>query len=104
LAKVEFLVVHDLFASPLDATATVQVPSVSWAEREGSFMNCDGLLQPFDRAIVPLEGVKADGQFLYELCGERGLFRAARVREALATAVLKLGEVHIPQEEAEYAH
>ncbi len=104
LAKVEFLVVHDLFASPLDATATVQIPSASWVEREGSFMNCDGLLQPFERAIVPLEGVKADGQFLYELCGERGLFRAARVREAMAAAVPSFGEVHVPRDPPRHAH
>jgi NADH-quinone oxidoreductase subunit G len=104
LAKVEFLVVHDLFASPLDATATVQIPSASWAEREGSFVNCDGLLQPFERAIVPPEGVKADGQFFYELCGERGLFRAANVREALAAALPTLGEVYVPPDPPKHAH
>ncbi len=104
LAKVEFLVLHDLFASPLGATATVQIPSASWAEREGSFMNCAGLLQPFERAIVPLEGVKADGQFLYELCGERGLFRAAKVREALAAAVPIFGDVYVPPDPPRHAH
>jgi NADH-quinone oxidoreductase subunit G len=104
LANVELLAAHDLFFSALDATATVQIPGASWAEREGSFVNCDGLLQPFERAIVPLEGVKADGQFLYELCGERGLFRAAKVREAMAAAVPSFGEVYVPPDPPKHAH
>jgi len=104
LGKIEFLVVHDLFPSAVDASAAVQIPAASWAEREGSFMNCDGVLQPFDRAVVPWEGVKADGQFLYELCGERGLFRAAKVREAMAAAASTFGELHMPAAPPKHAH
>jgi len=104
LARVEFLVVHDLFPSLLDETATVQIPSASFAEREGSFMNCDGLLQPFERAIPPLEGVKADGQFVYELAGESGLFRAPRVREAAGAELPALQKLHVPPDEPEHGH
>jgi NADH-quinone oxidoreductase subunit G len=104
LAKIETLVVHDLFPSPLDAHAAVQIPSASFAEREGSFMNCDGLLQPFERAITPLEGVKADGQFFYELAGESGLFRAEKVRESAAGKLKMFADVHIPPDEPKYAH
>ena len=104
LAKVGLLVVHDLFPSLLDTVAAFQIPSASFAEREGAFMNCDGLLQPFERAIPPLEGVKADGQFLYELAGERGLFRAEKVRAALADAAAVFGDVHIPPDPPKHAH
>lgn len=104
LAKVETLVVHDLFPSPLDALAAVQIPGASWAEREGSFMNCDGLLQPFERALRPLEGVKADGQFYYELAGESGLFRAAKVRERMAEAIPAMAEVFVPRPAPVHAH
>jgi NADH-quinone oxidoreductase subunit G len=104
LGKLEFLVVHDLFPSRLDSAASVQVPSASFAEREGSFMNCDGLLQPFERAIRPLDGVKADGQFLHELVGETGLYRASRAREALAAEVPEFAELYVPPEEPRYAH
>lgn len=103
-AKVPFLVVHDIFPSPLAAAAAVQIPSVTWLEREGSFVNCDGLLQTFERAIVPLEGVKADGQFFQELAGEPGLFRAAKTRQALAAAMPEFANVHVPKEEPKYAH
>ncbi|MBU0639047.1 MAG: (2Fe-2S)-binding protein [Planctomycetes bacterium] len=104
VARLDFLVVHDLFPSGLDEAATVQIPGASWAEREGSFCNCDGLVQHFARAIVPREGVRSDGQFFYELCGEQGLYRASRVREELAGDVREFTELHIPQEEPQYAH
>jgi NADH-quinone oxidoreductase subunit G len=104
LAKVEFVVVHDLFASPLSAAATIVIPGASWMEREGTFMNCDGLVQPFERAIVPLEGVKSDGQFFHELCGEPGLFRSRRTREKMAETMPEFASVFVPREEPEYAH
>lgn len=104
LRKVPFLAVHDLFPSGLDASATVQIPAASWAEREGTFMNCDGLLQAFDRAIPPLEGVKPDGQFLFELAGGEGLFRSHKVRTSVAAAVPALGDVFEPRPLPEHAH
>ncbi|MFQ5806751.1 MAG: molybdopterin-dependent oxidoreductase, partial [Phycisphaerae bacterium] len=104
ISRIELLVTHDLFPSLLDSVATVQIPSASFAEREGSFMNCDGLLQPFARAITPLEGVKPDGQFFYELAGESGLFRAQKVREAAAADLPALQKAHIPRDEPKYAH
>jgi len=104
LGRIEFLVVHDLFPSPLDELAAVQIPGASWAEREGTFMNCDGLIQPFERALVPLEGVKADGQFFHELAAESGLFRAAKARQAIAAVMPEFREVFIPQDVPQHAH
>jgi NADH-quinone oxidoreductase subunit G len=104
ISKIELLVVHDLFPSLLDARATVQVPAASFAEREGSFVNCDGLLQPFERAIRPLDGVKADGQFLYELAGGPGLYQAAKVRERAATELAFFAGVYRPPDEPRFAH
>lgn len=104
LAKVEFLVVHGLFPSPLTEFAAVQIPGATWAEREGTFMNCDGLLQPFERAIVPREGVKSDGQFLYELAGRSGLFHARKVRDEMAAEMPQFAEVFVPRELPKHAH
>lgn len=104
LGKIETLVVHDLFPSLLDASAAVQIPGAAWAEREGTFMNCDGLLQPFERALRPLDGVKPDGQFLHELAGFKGLFRAAAAREAMAPSVPWMAEVFMPRPAPEHAH
>jgi NADH-quinone oxidoreductase subunit G len=116
LAKVEFLVTHDLFASALDATASIRIPSASWAEREGTFMNCDGLVQPFERAIPPIEGVKADGQFFFELAADdlahdvktdkvpAGLFRSQKVRAWMAEKLPAFATPFRPREEPPYAH
>jgi NADH-quinone oxidoreductase subunit G len=104
LLKVEYLIVHDLFPSALDAHAQMQVPAASWVERAGTFMNADGLIQPFERALPPLEGVKADGQFFYELAGEPGLFRARKVREQMALELPAFAEVFVPRPEPKHAH
>ena len=104
LSNIEMLVVHDLFPSRLDEHAAVQIPSASFAEREGSFMNCDGLLQPFERAITPLEGVKADGMFFHELVGGTGLFRAERIRTEASAELDMFAELYIPPDEPKYAH
>ncbi|MEP0847210.1 MAG: (2Fe-2S)-binding protein [Phycisphaerae bacterium] len=104
LAKIETLVVHDIFPSLLDASAAVQIPGASWAEREGTFMNCDGLLQPFERALRPLDGVKPDGQFLHELAGSKGLFRADGVRKAMASSIPWMADVFVPRPAPQHAH
>ncbi|MEW6249788.1 MAG: 2Fe-2S iron-sulfur cluster-binding protein [Planctomycetota bacterium] len=104
LQRIEFLVVQDLFPTPLDPFVAVRIPSVSWAEREGTFMNCDGLVQPFERALPPIEGAKSDGQFLYELAGKPGLFIARRVREQLAAEIPEFREVFEPRSAPKHAH
>jgi len=104
LAKIGELIVHDMFPSPLLDSAVVRIPHAAWVEREGSFMNVAGLIQPFERALRPLEGVKADGQFLYELAGESGLFRARRIRERMAADLPEFADVFVPRDEPEYAH
>ncbi len=104
LGGVEFLVVHDLFPSPLAEKAAVVVPGSVWAEREGAFMNRDGLLQAFERAVAPPEGVKFDGQFFAELAGVSGLYRGKKIREQMAADLPLMAEVFEPRPEPEHAH
>lgn len=104
LRKVPQLVLHDLFASSLDDHVSLRIPGATWAEREGTFMNRDGLLQVFERAIPPLEGVKADGQFFHELAAEQGLYRARRVRESMAEPMPVFAEVFEPRPLPKHAH
>jgi NADH-quinone oxidoreductase subunit G len=104
LGQVGFLVIHDLFPSSLDDLAHVRIPGAAWVEREGTFMNCDGLVQAFERAIPPPEGVKADGQFLHELAGGTGLYRAAKVRETLAPVLPQFAELFVPRAAPLHAH
>ncbi len=69
--KAEFLVVQDLFKNRLTAAANLVLPGCVWLEREGSFMNHAGLVQPFKAAVKPPEGARSDGRYLYELWRSR---------------------------------
>ncbi|UCE58352.1 MAG: (2Fe-2S)-binding protein [Phycisphaerales bacterium] len=91
--KFELLVVQDIFPNALTDAATIILPSCAWVEREGSFVNSTGLIQPFERAISPPEGVKRDGQYLYEIAGLDGLYRAGRVRELMNATIEEFAAV-----------
>lgn len=104
LGKIEYLVVHDLFPSPASAAAHVVIPAAAWVEREGTWMNCDSLLQEFERATPPPHGVKSDGQFLYELAGEVGLYRGAAVRAQMAGSLPDFAKPFVPRDLPEHAH
>lgn len=102
--KFDLLVVQDIFENEFTAKADVVLPACAWAEREGSFTNADGLSQPFHWAIAPPDGARRDGQYLFEIVGETGLFSAARVREMMAKSVPTLSKVHESQRKPVHAH
>lgn len=85
--KIAFLVVQDIFKSELLPAATVVLPGCGFVEREGSFVNHAGKVQPFRSAVPPPDGCRRDGQFLYELAGYEGLYRAEGVRELMAASM-----------------
>ncbi|UCD16562.1 MAG: NADH-quinone oxidoreductase subunit NuoG [Candidatus Zixiibacteriota bacterium] len=64
IEKLDFLVVADLFETRTTQAADVVLPLSSVAESAGSFVNLEGKVQQFDRAIKPI------GQTLpgYEIC------------------------------------
>jgi NADH-quinone oxidoreductase subunit G len=92
----ELLVVQDIFANELTAAATVLLPSCAWLERDGSFMNHAGRVQPFERAVDPPEGAKRDGQYLFEIAGHTGLYSGERVRELMCEKMDVFAEVEEP--------
>ncbi len=104
LSRLDCLVVHDLFDGPLTERADLVLPAAPWTEREGSFTNCDGLVQAFERARPPRSGIKAEGQFFQELCGLPGLFRSAKIRTMLGESIADLAETFQPRKEPEHAH
>ncbi|HOB73334.1 MAG TPA: molybdopterin-dependent oxidoreductase [Phycisphaerae bacterium] len=102
--KVELLIVQDLFPGPLTEAARIVLPFCAWVEREGTFMNHAGKLQPFDRAIDPPEGAVRDGQYLYALAGHTGLYTGRRVREMMAKTMPEFGQLHVPPPVPEHQH
>ena len=92
-ANIELLVLQDIFENGFAAGAAVILPSCAWAEREGSFVNAGGLIQPFDRALEPPDGARRDGQYLYEIAGFEGLYSGERVREMMAETLPAFAKV-----------
>ena len=78
---------NDCFASPLWERADYQLPSATFAEREGSYVNYQDRLQAFKWAVRPPQGVKADGQLYWQLLGRTGLYNAASVLEEIGREI-----------------
>jgi NADH-quinone oxidoreductase subunit G len=102
--KFELLVAQDLYPNALTEAATILLPSGAWVEREGCFVNADGLIQPFVRAINPPEGVPREGQYLFELVGYEGLFTGRRVRELMAEKMPAFANLHEPPPRPAHQH
>ncbi len=102
--KFELLVVQDIFENDLTAAAAIVLPACTWVEREGSFVNAAGLVQPFERAIDPPDGARRDGQYLYEIAGYHGLFDAERVRELISETSPAFAEAYDAPALAARAH
>jgi NADH-quinone oxidoreductase subunit G len=102
--KIDLLVVQDLWPSALTEAAEVVLPMCAWTEREGTFINHAGLVQPFSRAVDPPDGGRRDGQWLHELAGLSGLYDAGRVRQQMAAHMAEFKEVHVPPLRPKHQH
>jgi NADH-quinone oxidoreductase subunit G len=87
LAEVPLIVLQDLFDSPLWQQATYALPSVAFAERSGSYVNCQDRLQSFDWAIRPPAGSMVDGQVYWRLLERAGLYRPRDVMQEVAREI-----------------
>jgi len=103
-AKFSLLVVQDLFPNDLMQGAAIVLPARAWVEREGSFVNAGGKIQPFSRAIRAPEGGYHDGQYLHAIAGLEGLYNARRVRELMAATLPAFDDVHEAPPKPAHAH
>jgi len=67
LAKLEFLVVQDLFINETGALADVILPASSAAEKDGTFTNTDRCVQLVRKAVEPPGQARADWQIVSDL-------------------------------------
>jgi NADH-quinone oxidoreductase subunit G len=67
LSKIPFIVVADLFLTETAKYADAFIPVCSFAEKEGSFTNIEGRIQPFHKAFQPKGQSRPDWQVLSEL-------------------------------------
>lgn len=81
------LIVQDTLPSPLARRAHYVIPGVTFAEKEGCYVNADGLIQSSDFAIRPTTGAHTDGQTFSDLLGRKGLYQSAAVLSELAATI-----------------
>ncbi|MEZ6117415.1 MAG: 2Fe-2S iron-sulfur cluster-binding protein [Pirellulaceae bacterium] len=81
------LIVQDIFTSPVWEVASVRLPGVAFAEREGSYVNANDRLQSFEWAIRPPAGAMMEGRLYWNLLGEMGMYDAQRIRQMVAREI-----------------
>lgn len=84
------LIVQDIFPSPLSERADILLPSGSFAEREGTYVNHSGLAQAAQAAVRCPGDARADGRILLELAERKGLFNAMAMRKEVGNAIPSL--------------
>lgn len=103
--QLDYLVVQGYLHSLLAETAHLMLPMCAWAEREGSFINDQDLLQRFQQAVQPPDGLTQDGQYLSELAGKSGVYNAGRVRQMMADGGMSdFASVHEAPAQPVHAH
>jgi predicted molibdopterin-dependent oxidoreductase YjgC len=73
LAKLDFLVVQELFETETTRFADVVLPAASFAEIDGTFTNNDGFVQRVRQSIPPVSNSKADWMITALLATELGM-------------------------------
>ncbi len=91
LAKLDFLVVQELFETATTEHADVVFPAASFAEVDGTFTNNDGFVQRVRQSIAPVHSSRPDWIITAQLANELGvdfgfdLSASAVFREIAAT-------------------
>lgn len=72
LGNLDFLVVQDIFMTETAKLADVVLPSVSFAEKDGTFTNTERRVQRITKAIEPRELAHPDWKIISELATKMG--------------------------------
>lgn len=87
LAKASLLIVQDLFKNALTEKAHYVLPSTTFAEKDGSYVNRDERLQSARWAIRSPGGVRSEGGVYQALLGVKGLYKSMTVLAEIAREV-----------------
>ena len=87
LSKLSYLAVMDILPNSLTDAAHVVLPGASFAEKEGVFVNANGLAQQIKPAIKPLGDARTDARILMHLAGRLGLYHPPTLRKEIAAAI-----------------
>ncbi len=78
-----FKVVQDILANKLTDTADVLLPAAAWAEKDGSWENYAGKVQPFAAAVAPPEGTRREGDVYLNLLSRREMYNGESIRQEM---------------------
>lgn len=91
IARAEYVIVQDIFRSPLAERTHVVLPSLTFAEKKGTFTSFAGRVQRLRQAIQPPADQPNDGEIfsriLSWLAGRRWSFDPESVLEEIALSV-----------------
>ena len=73
MQAMDLLVVVELFMTETAKLADIVLPAASFAEKQGTFTNCERRVQLIQKAIEPPGAAKADWQILSEIATKMGL-------------------------------
>jgi predicted molibdopterin-dependent oxidoreductase YjgC len=84
-SDVESVIVQDILPSAVLQHATHVLPSGTFVERDGVFVNHAGLAQVIRRSVRGPDGTRPDNRLLWELTERRGLVQLDALRAEIAT-------------------
>lgn len=96
-SKIETVIVQDILPSPVLKHATHVLPSGTFVEREGVFVNHKGLAQMIRRSVRGPDGTRPDGRLLWELAERPGLIQTDALRNEIASAISSLAVLSNPE-------
>ena len=73
IEKVPFKVVQGTYSSTLTGLADIVLPSTSWLEQEGHYLNSEGLVQQAQKAITPSEDIHTPYETLGLIANQLGI-------------------------------
>lgn len=83
LFKRGYRVVQDILPNSLTNSADIVLPAAAWAEKDGSWENYRGVLQPFVAAVTPPAGVMREGDAYMRLLNWQGMYAAPAIRKRM---------------------
>lgn len=92
-SKIETVIVQDILSSPVLKHATHVLPSGTFVEREGVFVNHKGLAQMIRRSVRGPDGTRPDGRLLWELAERSGLIQTDTLRSEIASTIPALAVI-----------
>jgi formate dehydrogenase alpha subunit len=95
LSRLELLIVQDILKTETAQLAHVVLPGAAFSEKQGSFTNLEGRIQPFDAVTAPPGNAMADWEILDLL--------AARIAQTERSGDLEKIRMEVRQNVAAYA-